>query len=293
MKLTFVMNDESVNSYGFRVLTDGIDTERFLKNPVALYMHARSRELLPIGKWIELKKEDGKLIGTLEFDEDDDFAVKLFKKCEKGILNGTSIGIQNIRVNETDDDVVVEACELQECSLVDIPSNANAVRLYGKNDVVNLSLELCNQLKEIDMPQDTNDTAELQALQTEVIESTFAICLANGTVNESQKAFYLNASKTDFKATHEHLKTLAVSSEKPKAENGKESEINLNALLEGDDETELYPERKDWTYLAWYKNDFDGLMRMQKENPKQFKKLLNSQRLSAQSDRNLDYKIEN
>ncbi len=33
---TFVLSDESRNSYGFVVLTDGIDTTAFERNPVML-----------------------------------------------------------------------------------------------------------------------------------------------------------------------------------------------------------------------------------------------------------------
>jgi len=35
--MDFILSDESVNSYNFKVITDGIDLERFKKNPVMLY----------------------------------------------------------------------------------------------------------------------------------------------------------------------------------------------------------------------------------------------------------------
>ena len=296
MKIKFLMNDESENSYGFKVRTDGINIERFLNNPVALYMHARSgynRDLLPIGKWIDVKKEDGKLIGTLEFDEDDEFAVKLFKKCEKGILNGTSLGITSLKVIETDDETIVDECELQECSLVDIPSNANTVRFYAENDVVTLTTELCKQLKENTMPSEGKEATELKELQANVIESTFAIALANGNVKESEKAFYLSASKSDFKTTHEHLKTLATPTESDDKKGDKVDEINLNDLLDDSDAVvTLSDQRKSWSYLDWYKNDHSALLSMKKENPKQFKKLHDSHVLNVKSDKNLAFDVE-
>lgn len=46
-KHTFVLTDESVNGYGYRVLTSGGRKEQFLKNPVMLYSHEYG--LLPIG----------------------------------------------------------------------------------------------------------------------------------------------------------------------------------------------------------------------------------------------------
>ena len=38
-KLTFVLHDESVNTYGFRMLTSGANLEEFKKNPVMLLNH--------------------------------------------------------------------------------------------------------------------------------------------------------------------------------------------------------------------------------------------------------------
>ena len=51
----FMCSDESINTYGFRVLTDGGKLERFLVNPVMLYMHD-VRQV--IGSWEELRNED-------------------------------------------------------------------------------------------------------------------------------------------------------------------------------------------------------------------------------------------
>lgn len=150
---TFVLSDESLNSYGFRVLTDGIDTTLFLKNPIALWVHARSygwdknREPLPIGKWVNLRRDGKKLIADLEFDEDDDFAVSLMKKVEKGIINMTSAGLRAVTTSD-DPSVLIKGQTrptvvqslLMECSLVDIGSNRNALRLqdeYGSE--INLS----------------------------------------------------------------------------------------------------------------------------------------------------------
>lgn len=53
---TFVVSDESPNSYGFVVLTEGIDTAQFERNPVMLYMHERSRV---VGRWENIRKRGG------------------------------------------------------------------------------------------------------------------------------------------------------------------------------------------------------------------------------------------
>jgi len=61
-----VISDESINSYGFYVKTDGIDLTAFLKNPVMLWNHNRdwhgtADAQLPIGYWKDLRVENGVL----------------------------------------------------------------------------------------------------------------------------------------------------------------------------------------------------------------------------------------
>ncbi|EKT3964724.1 phage prohead protease [Flavobacterium psychrophilum] len=122
-KHTFLVSDETVNSYGFRVLTAGIDTTRFEQNPIMLYMHERPRI---IGKWDNLRKEKGQLFADAIFDIQDPFANEIAGKVERGFLKCASIGIGNAQ-NENG---IVSTCQLFEISIVDIGSNTNAIRLY-------------------------------------------------------------------------------------------------------------------------------------------------------------------
>lgn len=41
-RFTFVLHDETVNTYGFRMLTSGANLEEFRKNPVILLNHKRT-----------------------------------------------------------------------------------------------------------------------------------------------------------------------------------------------------------------------------------------------------------
>ena len=141
-KKTFVLSDESVNSYGFRVLTDGIALDSFRRNPVMLWNHTRSwtdrdNAMLPIGRWNDVRVEDGKLLAEAEFDMDDPFAAKIARKVEKGMINMCSIGIVVVEDSEDPELLVkgqtrrtVTKCRLREVSVVDIGANANAVVLY-------------------------------------------------------------------------------------------------------------------------------------------------------------------
>lgn len=146
MKKTFVVSsDDVVNSYGFRVLTDGIETKLFEKNPVGLFNHNRDNIFTndytgPIVQWSNLQKLKEGLHADAEFDTDDPKGKVIANKVDKGFLRGASIGI---RIIETSEDPklmlpgqkypTVTRCELREISVVDIPSNPNALALYDND----------------------------------------------------------------------------------------------------------------------------------------------------------------
>ena len=154
-KKTFVLSDESVNSYGFRIVTSGISLERFQKNPIMLWNHTRAWRdaedvILPIGRWENLRKEDGKLLGDTCFDMDDPFAAKIANKVEKGFIKSCSVGIEKVELSDAPEYLLpgqtrmtVTRSMLLEASLTDIPSNANAVSLYDdKGNMIELSAEV-------------------------------------------------------------------------------------------------------------------------------------------------------
>lgn len=146
-----ILSDESLNSYGFWVRTDGISLDRFLKNPIMLYNHHRTGygktdEILPIGRWENLEVKDGVLTGVPVFDENDEFALKIKSKVENGFLTGCSIGISVTSWSENKEDLkqgqvypTAMTCELMEVSIVDIPANPNSaggVILYDNEENV-------------------------------------------------------------------------------------------------------------------------------------------------------------
>ena len=150
--LTFVISDESINSYGSRILTAGVDLSLFKKNPIMLWNHHRSyrgtnNEILPIGKWDKIRKVGTQILADAVFDIKDDFAQQIKSKVEQGIINMASAGI-NIIVTSEDSSVLVNGqtratitkCLLREVSLCDIASNRNAVRLSDNDgNEINLS----------------------------------------------------------------------------------------------------------------------------------------------------------
>ena len=154
-KIKLIWTDEELNSYGFWVLSSGIDMSRFKKNPIMLFNHHRTfmgstDEILPIGRWENFGLDkDGRMTGEPVFDKNDPFAAKVAGKVEGGFLTACSIGIKIIEVSEDarylkpgQTRPTVIKSELREVSVVDIPSNPNAagVVLYDSDDkIISLS----------------------------------------------------------------------------------------------------------------------------------------------------------
>ena len=127
------ISNDRLNSYGTRVLTSGMDTEQYSRNPVLLYMHERGNV---IGYVKDLEVKDGEVTGELMFDE----ATELSKRCKKqfefGSLKMVSAGLDIIEMSE-DGQYLVEGqtsptitkSKLFEVSVVDIGANDDAIVL--------------------------------------------------------------------------------------------------------------------------------------------------------------------
>lgn len=138
---SFVLADESVNSYGFWLKMDGADLEQFKRNPIMLWMHLRAwrgtrDEVLPIGHWENVRVENGTLLADAVFDTDDEFAAAIASKVQKGIIRMASVGITvietsfdraNLKPGQTRE--TVTKWKLREASIVDLGANDNAISL--------------------------------------------------------------------------------------------------------------------------------------------------------------------
>ncbi len=78
---TFTLHDESVNTYGFRMLTSGCNLEEFKKNPVMLLNH--DDWSMPIGRWENIRIEGGRILADAVFDEDDPRAAEVMRKLTR------------------------------------------------------------------------------------------------------------------------------------------------------------------------------------------------------------------
>lgn len=133
MAKRIVISDESVNSYGTWISTEGMDISQFEKNPVLLWMHWRG---VIIGCIKDIKKEGGRVTGEPYFDEVREESKQAKAQWEKGTLRMASAGLDVIEVSDAPEHVkpgqyraTVTRSKLTEVSMVDIGSNDNALPL--------------------------------------------------------------------------------------------------------------------------------------------------------------------
>ncbi len=136
------LTNDSLNSYGYRVLTAGIDLSLYEKNPVVLYMHERGRV---IGKMTDIKVGDGEITGIPEFDEATELSRQCKEQWEKGSLRMVSIGFDVLEVS-TDKELLVDGqtrptvtkSRIFEVSIVDIGANGDAIVLRKDGELITL-----------------------------------------------------------------------------------------------------------------------------------------------------------
>lgn len=145
-----VISTSRLNSYGTRVLTEGIDYEQYEKNPIMLWNHHRTwrgekDEVLPIGNMTKLRVEGDKLIGTPVFDETDEFARSIKAKWDAGVLRMCSPGIDVVATSEEPEKLLpgqryetITKSKLIEVSIVDIGANDDALVLSHQGKTLNL-----------------------------------------------------------------------------------------------------------------------------------------------------------
>lgn len=136
------ITNESVNSYGFRVLTSGIDLSQYRRNPVLLYMHERGNV---IGYVKDIEVHDGEVTGELVFDEATDLSKRCKKQYDVGSLRMVSVGLDPKETSgarelllEGQTRPTVTKCKLVEVSLVDIGANDDAIVMTNDGTVIEL-----------------------------------------------------------------------------------------------------------------------------------------------------------
>lgn len=160
------VTSDRLNSYGTRVLTAGMDTEQYERNPVLLYMHERGTV---IGYVKDLRKDDGEVTGELVFD----CATELSRQCKRqwefGSLKMVSAGLDVLELSD-DKSLLAEGqtsptitrSKLFEVSLVDIGANDDAIVLMRQGKKVTLGKGGENPLPSLAANKPTISTTQKQ-----------------------------------------------------------------------------------------------------------------------------------
>jgi HK97 family phage prohead protease len=244
LKKTFILSDETVNQYGFIVATAGIKLDRFKNNPVMLYNH-NDKEV--IGRWENLRVEDGKLKADAVFDGDDELAQKIQKKVENDFIKGASVwvdwDVEDVKLN-ADGVPVVTASELMEGSIVSIPNNKNSVRLSASGVMIedkSLALKLSSN----------NTKTEINTMKKVLL---FAQILGTTLSAEATEDHVLEAVKnkvTELEAVKKELNDI-------KVKLAAEHDAKVVALIDGAiTSKKLTAEKKD-QFLKLAKLDYDS-----------------------------------
>jgi len=143
------------------------------------YNHQTYGDAMPIGKWLRIWKQNGKLMGIGEIDLEDPFAVKIYKKILKGYIDSISIGFRALEFDG--DNATWTKSTLVEASVVAEPANVAAKVTQKELNDFNESLK--KSLKEKGIDETTIDD--------------------NLTVNDDQSA---DKSEDEIKAAVKDLK---------------------------------------------------------------------------------------
>lgn len=272
--MRFIISDESVNRYGYRILSRGMSTTSFEKNPVVFYNHGTSS--LPIGKGKNLQYElDGTITLDIDFDLEDEQAVAVQKKAERGFLNACSVGIDVLETS-TDEAVVlagqtrptVTRSELLELSICGIPGNRNALRLNGihKEDIEHIlprinhkkALKMKRVFEQLGLPETATEEdilTQLAALEVAKLETMDPVLARLDAID--QKITELSAAKktTEMVKKEPRLTDLMKELRTDTTPKKEMTWAQLQALAE--DDFEAYRDEQRDTYSKLY-SDYYG-----------------------------------
>ncbi len=162
------LSDDSLNSHGSRVLTRGVDTGQYERNPVLLYMHERGKV---IGYMKDIEVSDHEITGEPVFDCASELSRQCKQQWDVGSLRMVSIGIDVVELSEAPEHLVpgqtsptITKSKLYEASIVDIGANDNAIVMRRDGIQITLGRGSSNPLPEL--KRQTNKQQEEMELKT-------------------------------------------------------------------------------------------------------------------------------
>lgn len=216
---SFVLHDETVNTYGFRMLTSGANLEEFRKNPVMLLRH--DDEELPIGRWDNIRVEGTRILADPVFDEEDELAMRVKRKVDNGFIRMASIGTWPPEELSDAPELKLEGQTMptvtrwtvREASIVTIGANHNALAMYDRTTGQRLDLtdastivrlmdcaaETTNHIINNDMTKTVKGILNLQdsATDAEVVAAVEALQAANETLAKENATLKAEAEQKE------------------------------------------------------------------------------------------------
>ena len=314
MARKIILSDETPNSKGFIVRTEGVHLARFRKNPVMLDSH--KNEII-LGKLVNLEVSGTQILAEPFFNEKNDHAKVRKQEFEDGFLNGASAGLRPIGLTFKPEDFdfsgpvpVLLKCQLVEGSLCAIPSNENSLSLFDNNGNIIENVEAL--LQEIKLSAQSSSHLNLNDMEfKKELATTLGL---NENASDAEILAAQKAQKTKLDGIELSVKTLAksraielidagIAAKKIKPEQKDtylakaESDYDFVKLSLDNMGAPATPEKKladfikegkndegknlsdadqstKWNYLAWVKNAPKELKLMETENPDQYNALL-------------------
>ena len=296
------ISNESLNCYGTRVLTSGMNLEQYNRNPVLLYMHERGQV---IGYVKDLKVESDEVTGELVFDEATELSQRCKKQWEFGSLKMVSVGIDILETSEDRKFLIqgqtaptITKSKLFEVSIVDIGANDDAIVLQkdgvrltlGKNAERMLPLLHRNNKNQKPKQMDQEKLALQLGLPKDADEAAINEKLAKLQADGAE-AETLRQERDTLRAARIETLVNAAIAEKKIGEDKKQQFLNLGKKIGADELKKTFDAMSPHVKLsnivngggatvgghAEYKKlsdvPSDELSKMREQNPAQYKKL--------------------
>lgn len=155
----FLLTDDSVNVYGFRLLTSGLQLSEVQANPIGYRMHKRENGVAV--RWSDFRTAGDKVYAKPTINLANPLGQQTADEVENGFLNAASVGgIVVLDISEAPDLMLagqngptITKWYPKEISLVDLPGNRNALApsLYDSDgNEINLTDFIQSTLRKID-----------------------------------------------------------------------------------------------------------------------------------------------
>lgn len=298
-----VLYDDSVaDAHGTRILVAGIDTARYLKNPVVLVQH--DTDSLPIGRAVRLWVEGSRLVAELEFDPGDAYAAEINRKLLEGYLNAFSINVLPVAYSEAPADrlpgqrgLTLTRAELFEVSVVTLPSHPDALvsrsafpyYLSHQNAEVmeNKTIEIGKLARALALPGAVMDETEIIGQLEGLIAECGALRRRVAELGQAELRAKIDgllsravAERRILAGEVESLAKLAATeyAEVEKLIGQRPATRSITGQLAERAAQGLAQERAAWTFEDWQKRDAKGLAALRADRPEEYQRLLDELR---------------